>query len=377
MKKYTYNFEIRDLLTQFVAAFDDTVIKRYDKDGNAEQNIEVRYVMAPKQRIMYDIVNKAQNLKLPVVSIDLASVSYDNDRVFNKLSNFDNYPNPNSSSAIRTPVPVNLEVNMSIMCRYMQDMEQILSNFIPYSNPYVVLAWKEPTSLSGGDDVEIRSEVLWNQSISMNTPTDTTYSEKFRTVADTAFTIKGWMFRNKNEQTAPIYFIENNFINTAPDYSYNAALTSLDYESFFNDLSSVAETETITLSGIPDITNIFFNASGTMIETVGATTLKKNVASLDKYSYTIIGGNFEHTEFVMLSSSGTTMTDTLTTVETPYTGSVTGYLLDDSAWQVMSDAAMNITFPYLSGSGNLDLIIKTPAGWKSSSEIDGFYFIAD
>ena len=180
MKKYTYNFEIKDLLTQFIAAFDDTVIKRYNKDREAEQEIAVRYVMAPKQRIMYDIINKAQNLKLPVVSVDLAGVSYDTERVFNKLDGFDNY-GEQTASAINTPVPVNLEVNMSILCRYMSDMDQILSNFVPYTNPYIVLAWREPVDqslLSAGEvpfnPIEIRSEVLWSQNISMNSPTDTT-----------------------------------------------------------------------------------------------------------------------------------------------------------------------------------------------------------
>ena len=32
MKDYTYFFELKDLLTQFVAAFDDTTIKRYNKN---------------------------------------------------------------------------------------------------------------------------------------------------------------------------------------------------------------------------------------------------------------------------------------------------------------------------------------------------------
>ena len=43
MKKYTYNFEVKDLLTQFVAAFDDTVIKRYNKDKEAEQEIALKH----------------------------------------------------------------------------------------------------------------------------------------------------------------------------------------------------------------------------------------------------------------------------------------------------------------------------------------------
>ena len=192
MKNYTYNFEIKDLLTQFVAAFDDTVIKRFNKDRSVEQEIDVRYVFAPKQRIMYDVVNKAQNLQLPVVAVNLTSVSYDTDRVFNKLHNFNNSGGTNTASSIRTPTPVNLTVNMSILCRYMQDMDQILSNFIPYTDPYIVLAWKEPVSDALASDViEIRTEVLWDQSINLNTPTETTYSDKFRIIADTSFTIKG------------------------------------------------------------------------------------------------------------------------------------------------------------------------------------------
>jgi hypothetical protein len=35
---------------------------------------------------MYDIINKAQNLTLPVVAVNLTSVTRDNDRVFNKLA---------------------------------------------------------------------------------------------------------------------------------------------------------------------------------------------------------------------------------------------------------------------------------------------------
>ena len=377
MKKYTYNFEIKDLLTQFVAAFDDTVIKRYDKNGNARQDVEVRYVFAPKQRIMYDIINKAQNLTLPVVAIDLKSVSYDTERVFNKLSNFENYGNPNSSSAIRTPVPVNLEVSMSVLCRYMQDMEQIISNFVPYTNPYIVLAWKEPTSIPGGEDIEIRTEVLWNTTVSLNTPSETTYSEKFIVVGDTSFTIKGWLFRSKNDTTNPIYFVKQNFINVDDRFNFKQPVSSLDYDNFFADLSSVAETDTIILSGIPALTNIYFTTSGSNIEVAEPVTLVKNVASLDLYTYSILGGNYNETEFVMLSSNDSTLTTGFTAVSTTYTGIVSGFLLPSSSWNVITDQVMNVTFPFLSGSGRVDLIIKNPAGWKTSADIDGFYFNAE
>ncbi len=382
MKKYTYNFEIKDLLTQFIAAFDDTIIKRYNKDREAEQEIAVRYVMAPKQRIMYDIVNKAKNLKLPVVSVDLASVSYDTDRVFNKLDNFDNYGEQTASS-INTPVPVNLEVNMSILCRYMSDMDQIISNFVPYANPYIVLAWREPVDqslLSAGEvpfnPIEIRSEVLWSQNISMNTPTDTTYSEKFRITADTSFTIKGWLFRNKNETSNPIYFIDTNFINTAADYSYNAALTSLDYESFSSSLTADADIETVSLSGYPFTDSVFYNASGFPMPVDSPVTITTQAKQLNKGTFTLIGQNYNETEFVLLSSTSA-LTDTLTSVPTTYTGTIDGYLLPLSSYTVQSDTVMNVNLSDLNTAGTFQVVVKNPAGWTSTGSISGVSFTTE
>jgi len=335
-------------------------------------------VFAPKQRIMYDVVNKAQNLQLPVVAVNLTSVSYDTDRVFNKLHNFNNSGGTNTASSIRTPTPVNLTVNMSILCRYMQDMDQILSNFIPYTDPYIVLAWKEPVSDALASDViEIRTEVLWDQSINLNTPTETTYSDKFRIIADTSFTIKGWLFRNQNETSNPIYFIENNFINTSPTYSFNQAITSLEYEAFFDSLTADAgyDIDTISLSGIPEISNIYFNTSASLLEQDGPITVALSAYAYNTNSYTLLGAHYSETEFVLLSSNST-ITTGFTSLSTTYTGVVSGYLLPAANWTVLSDEIINITLPLLLDSGRFDIIIKNPAGWKTSAEIDGFYLNA-
>ena len=49
------------MLTQFVAAFDDIVIGRFNKNREEKDRIQVRYVYAPKQRVLYDIVNENKN----------------------------------------------------------------------------------------------------------------------------------------------------------------------------------------------------------------------------------------------------------------------------------------------------------------------------
>jgi len=44
-----FYFEIKDMVTQFIAAFDDVVIARYNKDRQKQDQINVRYIYAPKE----------------------------------------------------------------------------------------------------------------------------------------------------------------------------------------------------------------------------------------------------------------------------------------------------------------------------------------
>jgi hypothetical protein len=229
-----YSFEVKDLMTQFVAAFDNVIIKRYNKDRVPEEQIQVRYLYSPKQRVLYDIVNTSQNLTLPVVSVSISNVSRDNERVFNKIAGF--YVNKtnvetdrgSTSAYLRTPVPINIGVNMSIVTKYQSDMDQIISNFVPYNDPYIVISWKIPAAVQLAVPQEIRSEVLWDGSINMSYPTDINASEKYRIVADTSFTIKGWLFKDLSKNAVEnIFFIDNNF-NLDTSFS---SITSFDADT--------------------------------------------------------------------------------------------------------------------------------------------------
>ena len=366
MKSQSYNFEIKDLLTQFIAAFDDVVIKRYDKDRNAREDISVRYVLAPKQRVMYDIVNKAQNLTLPVVAINVTGISRDTTRVFNKLDSVYNPISEANNSTIMMPVPINIEVSMSILARYMQDMDQILSNFIPYNNPYIILSWKEPAA-TAFDPIEIRSEVLWGGSISLTEPTDTTYSDKFRIIADTSFTIKGWLFKNQNEISKQIYFIDSNF-RTA---GRNLILTDDNYNTLVTSLCSSTETETISISAIPTITNIFYNISGNLNEIRNNFSLNQQITSNNNFMF--YGTNYDKVTTILLSSNNT-ITGTVSTINPPYTDTVTGTILNPIYYNVVNDNIITINLPYLQNPGNFNFIICNPVGCTNSILVNNFTF---
>lgn len=394
---------------------------------------------------MYDIVNKAQNLTLPVVAVDITSINRANDRVFNKIDNFYTPYTKNNTTNVKMPIPVDITVNMSILGRYMQDIDQILSNFIPYSNPYIILSWKEPSEVSD-QIVEIRSEVLWNGNITFNSPTDTTYNDKFRVVCDTSFTIKGWIFKNKNEISAPIYFID---VNT---YAINRT-NILTYDSLSGlDLDNVKDS--YRLSATPTFTNLFYQPArdntyipitenytfnkiwefNTIIDATitdfSATTIPANditiswlntlpvgstpstvVASDEATSFTytndslletpittyipdnynfvlntqspftntfvFYGTNFTRTDIVLLSSNNINITGNLplSTIESKYTGTATGFVLPVSSYKILTDGVMTVEIPYLSGSGGVDIIVSNPAGWVTSNSLSGFTFV--
>lgn len=221
-------------MIQFVAAFDNVIIKRYNSIREEQDQIQVRYVYSPKQRVLFDIVNRSQNLTLPVIAVSINSVSRDNERVFNKIAGF--YTNKTqtesnrgaTSAYMRTPVPVNISVNMSILAKYQSDMDQIISNFVPYNDPYIIISWKIPEAAGLSIPQEIRSEVLWDGNLNMTYPTDINASDKYRISADTSFTIKGWLFKDLSKNAVSnIFFIDNNF-NLDTSFS---SLTSFDADT--------------------------------------------------------------------------------------------------------------------------------------------------
>ena len=246
-----------------MSAFDDIIINRYDNNRIAQNKVQVRYVYAPKQRVLYDLVNLAQNITVPVVSVSIGSVSRDESRVFNKINGYyfasgtSDATQGSTSVHYNSPVPINIVVNMSIMTKFQTDMDQILSNFIPYNNPYIILSWKVPTDLSTqgfSTPQEIRSEVLWSGTVNLNYPTDIQASEKYKVTGDTSFTIKGWLFPAVQDPVGNIFYIDSNFYATSLLTSVSE-LTAIDFtNSSTSDPNLVTDVETVSISAYPQIT---------------------------------------------------------------------------------------------------------------------------
>lgn len=202
MKANPFHFEIKDLVTQFVAAFDDIIIGRYNRERELQDRIQVKYVYMPKQRVLHDLINKTQMITLPGVAVSIGGITRDNDRVFNKIAGSYYDRNPRAfDSALKSdylpqPVPVDISVNMSVITKYQSDMDQILTNFIPYNDPYIVISWMVPDK-NMTNPHEIRSVVEWSGNINVDYPVELAPNQPFRVTADTTFVIKGWLFKKE------------------------------------------------------------------------------------------------------------------------------------------------------------------------------------
>jgi len=219
MKNQYYGFELKDMIRQFITAFNSIIINRYNKGKAVVDQIKVGFYYGPKERALHDIVNKAQSLKLPTIAVHYTSIARDPERVFNKIPGFYYTKAPSVSAGafdsdwLQTPIPIDVGISMSIMTKFQTDMDQILSNFVPYSNPYIVISWPVPTTQNLKDNLEIRTEILWDGNLALEYPIEVSGTQPARVIANTAFTIKGWLFKGPpTEDTKNIYVIDQDFI---------------------------------------------------------------------------------------------------------------------------------------------------------------------
>lgn len=334
----------------------------------------MRYVFAPKERVMYDIVNRAQNITLPVVAVDVTNIQRDPSRVFNKQDSFHHNTTqnntPGSITQYRTPVPVQISVSLSILAGYQLDLEQIASNFMAYFNPYVILATKVPTDLGPEYDLEVRTKATWDGSLGIQTPTNTTYADKFRRVGEASFVLDAWIYPEAVDDLKPIYFIDANFHAIDSDIATTSSYYFLSGEMFeLSSYSSGAQhRDTISLSGTPTNTNIFFSSSGQNI----ALDTSIIFQTPNERHILLYGHQYDFLDVVLLSSNNTSLYPASTSYESTYYGTVSGYPL--SSYEVLNNNMLQITIPGTNEEGMFDIITYNQAGWSSTYEVNEFSF---
>lgn len=332
MNEYNYNFEISKNLKMFESAFDDVEIRRFeDRTGKVTDRIKVDFIYGPKSRILQDLKGQTDTVKLPIIAVTTTGMGRDDARIKNKMEDIV-YRNENGSLVNIRPIPWNIEVQMTILSKFQQDMEQIIQNFAVFTNPYVVFSVREPKS-----ERDLRVEVLWDGKVNLEYPAgagDLPNNMPFRITGTANFTIKTWLFRTAQTAVKPICIIYDDIVVSD--------MFSCDYEQMALDTANNV-TESYSISGIPQlryVDNYYFRTTDSPI-------------------INVTGDGFKGITSLFLSASDPAMYD-MSEYVAPDGSTFSGFAI--SAFNIISSQHLSFTVPPAGSFGFADIIAINDCG---------------
>lgn len=241
MRFKSYNQELKFALCQIIDVFNNIEIYRFDQTNmSIAQTIVVPCIYGARNRILKSAENANFTLKPPLTTFILKSVRRDERRVHTPHATFEF--NSGSNSPINNiGIPVTLSYEFSIMAKYQDDVDQILSNFAVHFNPDIYVVWPNPYGTG-----QIKSQITWDGSISMSDDEISKLPENspWRISPTMNFEYKTWLFPGMSlfDSTSG-YVIDKINLNgySGAIYGmdkYYVAPTIVDFEDYKNSIIS-------------------------------------------------------------------------------------------------------------------------------------------
>lgn len=145
-----YHQKVRKCVALFGALFNNIYVIRSNSSGQVTSQIKVPLSYAPKQKYLERIrenpdldTDSKVAIKLPRMSFEILSFSYDNQRQLTKISNFNTTGTANTNrQKFYSPVPYNINFQLNVYAKSQDDALQIVEQIIPTFNPQYTLTIK-------------------------------------------------------------------------------------------------------------------------------------------------------------------------------------------------------------------------------------------
>ena len=164
MFTYFNNNSVRNLVVAFGSLFNNLRIQRYNTDGSVKENIRIPLAYGAKEKYLrrIDEGGSIQNedgqvvaITLPRMSFELESVDYDTTRKRNTMQKLAGVHTDDSKmNYTYAEVPYNVNFNLYIMTKFMDDGLQIVEQILPYFTPEFTVSIN-PTTLATKMDIPI------------------------------------------------------------------------------------------------------------------------------------------------------------------------------------------------------------------------------
>lgn len=145
---YFYHEKIRKSVAIFGRLFNNIYVIRKTASGGVLNQLKVPLAYGPRMKYLErirqqaDLPDDAQvAVKLPRMAFEISAISYDQTRQLTKLSNFKNISPSgiNNRQKFYSPVPYNIDFELSILAKNQDDALQIVEQILPTFNPQYTL----------------------------------------------------------------------------------------------------------------------------------------------------------------------------------------------------------------------------------------------
>ena len=201
--QYQYGFEIEDILKQFFALIDKSVVLRYEKVENERrlvQTITPTYKFATKSRALLLSLNNAKNFVLPCVVCEVTGIKADKERLAAKKSIITRLHDVDLEG-YQYPTPITISLTLNIITKYKTDLFQIYGNLCTLFQPECFISWVVPSQTSNSKRIEeLRNKVEWDFNLDLESKETLKEEDEDRFIGKMAFSIQGWLFKNPKKE---------------------------------------------------------------------------------------------------------------------------------------------------------------------------------
>lgn len=186
---------LRKYVIFFGTLFNNLWIKRYN-GATLVQTFKVPLNYGPRDKFLARLegdpnLNRPIALQLPRMSFEMVGLYYDSTRKFSTINRIQsaNTTNPNSANYQYSPVPYNIEFELSIMVKNAEDGTYIVEQILPYFTP----EWT--ATLNINPDLQLKYDVpLILESINQQDTYEGNFAQRRAIIWTLRFTMKGYLF---------------------------------------------------------------------------------------------------------------------------------------------------------------------------------------
>lgn len=285
MKTYSYDFEVKNAVAQFLDTLNDIIVKR--RKGDKTQQVKVHAQLGDSSRTYKFLSNPRKTLVVPKLSVTMNNLTRDATRSSGINDHLTGMPELRTLTNAQLTnfynrfygTPVNIDFDVEIFTIYHEDLDQIMCNITAFCNPsfYVVTLHPKVLQSKFTKPVTIQHQVVWNGDFSLKMPFEVPKDTDYRYYANTKFTFKTWIWPGEGAWIGdPPHIIEK--INFFPEIvggeedgvwtlsNWHAVPRSMEFEEYQENvvlgLIKRPYYDVLSLSGVYEISGGAIGTSG-------------------------------------------------------------------------------------------------------------------